>query len=646
MFDMTTIWKRRNNCVICFVSRTNRLLLASLVLLLASPQSTGEDKQPRYVEPPVTESDREHWAFQPLTAIKIPNATIGDRHTNQIDHFVDAVLTEHGLKRQPSAAKANLIRRVYFDIVGLPPDPSAVDDFVNSKDTSAFEDLVDQLLASKGYGERWGQHWLDLARFAETDGFEHDRTRPGAWKYRDWVIQAMNDDMPYHEFLRRQIAGDELYPNDPTAITATRFCLSGPDMPDINLVEERRHTLLNEITSTVGEVVLGLQIGCAQCHDHKYDPVSQADFYRMRAIFEPSVQLQKNRSLSVLREVSFKGQSSYIMRRGDYRYPMEAIAPGVVRVVSTAENPFRPRATAGTAGLRTGLADWIVDPNNPLTSRVIVNRIWQHHFGTGLVGSPGDFGLMGEDPIHYKLLDHLASQFIASGWSLKKLHRQILTSATWRQQSLLPSVASKEESSVWNDSLTIDPDARLLSRYPRRRLEGEAIRDSMLAVSGQLNRQSGGPGVRPPLPKELVKTLLKKQWDVTADESQHVRRSIYVFARRNLRYPIFEVFDRPSANASCSSRSVSTTAPQSLHLLNSDFSLQTARKLAAMIEGQCVQPHMQVQTAFRRTLSRSPTDTEIAQGIRLVECNSTPGGSGLVHLCLALLNCNEFIFID
>ena len=525
MFDMTTIWKRRNNWVICFVCRTNRLLLASLVLLLASPQSTGEDKQPRYVEPPVTESDREHWAFQPLTASKIPNATIGDRHTNQIDHFVDAVLTEHGLKRQPSAAKANLIRRVYFDIVGLPPDPTAVDDFVNSQDTSAFEDLVDQLLASKGYGERWGQHWLDLARFAETDGFEHDRTRPGAWKYRDWVIQAMNDDMPYHEFLRRQIAGDELYPNDPTAITATRFCLSGPDMPDINLVEERRHTLLNEITSTVGEVVLGLQIGCAQCHDHKYDPVSQADFYRMRAIFEPSVQLQKNRSLSVLREVSFKGQSSYIMRRGDYRYPMEAIAPGVVRVVSTAENPFRPRATTGTAGLRTGLVDWIVDPNNPLTSRVIVNRIWQHHFGTGLVGSPGDFGLMGEDPIHYKLLDHLASQFIASGWSLKKLHRQILTSATWRQQSLLPSVASKEESSVWNDSLTIDPDARLLSRYPRRRLEGEAIRDSMLAVSGQLNRQSGGPGVRPPLPKELVKTLLKKQWDVTADESQHVRRA-------------------------------------------------------------------------------------------------------------------------
>lgn len=646
MFDMTAIRKRRNNWWFCFVCRTNRLLLASLVLLLASPQSTGEDKQPRYVEPPVTESDREHWAFQPLTAIKIPNATIGDRHTNQIDHFVDAVLTEHGLKRQPSAAMANLIRRVYFDLVGLPPDPTAVDDFVNSKDQSAFEGLVDQLLASKGYGERWGQHWLDLARFAETDGFEHDRTRPGAWKYRDWVIQAMNDDMPYHEFLRRQIAGDELYPNDPTANTATRFCLSGPDMPDINLIEERRHTLLNEITSTVGEVVLGLQIGCAQCHDHKYDPVSQADFYRMRAIFEPSIQLEKNRSLSVLREVSFKGQSSYIMRRGDYRYPMEAIAPGVVRVVSTAKNPFRPRATAGTAGLRTGLVDWIVDPNNPLTSRVIVNRIWQHHFGTGLVGSPGDFGLMGEDPSHYKLLDHLASQFIASGWSLKELHRKILTSATWRQQSWLPSAANKEESSAWNDSLTIDPDGRLLSRYPRRRLEGEAIRDSMLAVSGQLNRQSGGPGVRPPLPKELVKTLLKKQWDVTADESQHVRRSIYVFARRNLRYPIFEVFDRPSANASCSSRSVSTTAPQSLHLLNSDFSLQTARTLAAMIEGQLVPLDMQVQAAFRHTLSRSPTDTEIAQGRRLIERNSTPSGSGLIHLCLALLNCNEFIFVD
>ena len=621
-------------------------VLAVLATLVSGKNAIADDATEAYSEPPITEDDRQHWSFRPLNPGGVPAVADSSWCRNDVDRFVLHKLTEHKLQPQPQASRRTLIRRLSFDLTGLPPTPEELEAFLQDTAADAVEQLIDRLLASPRYGERWAQHWLDLARFAETDGFEHDKVRPEAWKYRDWVIKAFNDDMPYDEFLKQQIAGDELYPDKPSTVTATRFCLSGPDMPDINLTEERRHTVLNELTSTVGEVVLGLQIGCAQCHNHKYDAISQADFYRFRAIFEPALKLTKNKSLSVLNETVPWQKTSHVMRRGDFRSPETKIQPGVLRVVGWPGHVFEPQKSGTTNGRRTALAEWLVSRDNPLTARVIANRIWQHHFGTGLVSTPSDFGIMGQEPSHPKLLDWLAFSLIDDGWSLKKLHRKIVASATYRQRSRLPDDASESQQHAWSMALEADPHAELLSRFPRFRLEGEAIRDAMLASSGKINFKTGGPGVRPPLPAELVSTLLKNQWTVTEDKSEHSRRSIYVFARRNLKYPMFEVFDRPSANASCPERNVSTTAPQSLHLLNSQFTLNTAKHLARMINGATSDRNKQIVAAFERTLGRPPTDQETQHVNRFWTAQQATGADSLTHLCLSLFNSNEFIVVD
>ncbi|WDQ16478.1 DUF1549 and DUF1553 domain-containing protein [Rhodopirellula sp. P2] len=608
--------------------------------------TTADEDAADYVELPIDDYDRDHWAFLPLETVEVPQPPNTGWRRNPIDDFIQFELSQRGLQPQPPASRQTLIRRLSFDLTGLPPTPSQIAAFESDASEDAYERLVDRLLDSPRYGERWAQHWLDLARFAETDGFEHDKLRPDAWKYRDWVIAALNEDLPYDEFIRRQIAGDEMHPNDKSALTATRFCLSGPDMPDINLTDERRHTVLNELTSTIGEVFLGLQVGCAQCHDHKYDPISQADFYRLRAIFEPSVPLQKNHSLSTLKESFPSERPSHLMLRGDFRSPGPELKPGVIRVVSSTTNAFSPRQSERSAGLRTALADWLVAAENPMTARVMVNRVWQHHFGAGLSSTPSDFGVMGSEPSHPELLDWLALSFVQTGWSLKSLHRMIVTSATYRQRSRLADDATESETLAWGEAQKADPQAQLLSRYPRWRLEGEAIRDAMLVASGQINWKSGGPGVRPPLPQELVGTLLKNQWDVTQDRSEHNRRSIYVFARRNLRYPIFEVFDRPSANTSCSRRDISTTAPQSLHLLNSEFSLNLARSMASSIANEHPTEARRIQATFQRVLGRSPTPEEQLEVQDFLSASTSAEAEKQTHLCLALFNCNEFITVD
>ena len=336
-----------------------------------------------------------------------------------------------------------------------------------------------------------------------------------------------------------------------------------------------------------------------------------------------------------------------MMLRGDFRRPGPAVKAGVLRVIHSPKHAFSPVKDSHTAGRRTALAAWLTSRNNPLTARVIVNRVWQHHFGTGIVDTPSEFGIMGSEPSHVRLLDWLSNWFVKNGWSLKQLHRLIVTSATYQQRSFLPDGAKETDSQRWRTSLNEDTDARLLSRYPRWRLEGEAVRDAMLFTAGVLNRKSGGPGVRPPLPKELLTTLLKNQWNVTKDRQEHDRRSIYVFARRNLRYPIFEVFDRPSANASCPNRGVSTTAPQSLHLLNSEFSAATAKRLAKSVA--TLPTDQQVQQVFHRVLGRQPSADEMRDALSfLTESNEGTDDSndGLTHLCLSLFNCNEFIFVD
>jgi hypothetical protein len=445
-------------------------------------------------------------------------------------------------------------------------------------------------------------------------------------------------------------------------------------MPDQNDQNERRHYLLNEVTSTVGSALLGLQVGCAQCHDHKYDPISQADFYRLRAIFEPAVQLKKDISVNVLREIRGDVPVSHLWIRGDFRRPGPELQPAFLRIANPRGDAIAPpESGAKTTGRRLALANWITGADNPLAGRVIANRAWQGHFGRGICDSPSDFGLLGSSPTHPELLDWLACELAERAWSLKCLHREIVCSATFRQAGRAGESDAERDAQPrvadWAQRLEHDPQNELYSRFPRRRLAGEAIRDAMLQSAGLLNREAIGPGVMPPLPQELLSTLLKGQWRASSHEADHYRRSVYVFARRNLRYPLFDVFDRPDANASCPVRSVSTTAPQSLQLLNSEFVLLVARHLAGDLRQESPDEAAQIVLLLRRTLGRAPTAQEakmahafLAQQRELLATEQRaakqlalpiPAGaedmleqSALVDLCLALLNSSEMLYVD
>lgn len=666
-----------------------------------------------------------------------------------------------GLAPLPPADRRTLIRRVTFDLTGLPPTPAEIVRFVSDAAPDAFDQLFDRLLASSAYGERWAQHWLDLVRFAETDGFEHDLERPNAWRYRDWVIAALNADLPYDEFVRLQLAGDELRPDDAGAAIATGFLLCGPDMPDINLLEERRHNFLNDMTGTVGSVLLGLQVGCAQCHDHKFDPVSQLDFYRMRAFFDPAdifkdhplprpptvedpaataaaarlkeltAAIQQfeesgrkrlraeNPDLQPTRDDILKAltadekqehesaaaeieklkksykppdvpqgrtvlerlaelKPSRLMVRGDFRREGPEVLPAYLRIANRDGLPVAgPAPNAATTRRRMQLAEWVTRRDNPLATRVIVNRLWQHHFGRGLVETSSDFGKMGSEPTHPELLDWLATELPRQGWSLKRIHKLILSSAVYLQASKpsSPDWPAEEQARAlanWKKARQIDPDNRLLARMTRQRLEGEAIRDAMLAAAERISPRREGPGVRPPLPAEVSATLLNaKQWIVSPDEEDHRRRSIYLFVRRNLRYPLFEAFDRPDTNASCPRRNHSTIAPQALILLNSEFSLAAARDLTGYLISQVGDDAgKQIDLVYQRTLGRPPAVDEQVVALRFLAEEATklkdtgravselavpralPEGfdpyvaAALTDFCLALFNLNEFVYVD
>lgn len=601
--------------------------------------------QPAFAEsePKITVEDREHWSFTPLVRPNVPGND-SDWPRNSIDSFVLKKLTDVGLSPAPKATRIVLLRRLCFDLTGLPPSLKQIDKFLNDDSSDAFQQLVDRLLESHAYGERWAQHWLDLARFAETDGFEHDKLRPDAWKYRDWVIKAFNDDMPYDKFVRLQLAGDETGKQNRVP---TGFLTCGPDMPDINLQEERRHSFMNEMTSTVGAVFLGLQVGCAQCHDHKYDPISQLDFYRLRAFFDPAFRFTKNKVAS-LPDGNDAQAMSHLMVRGDFRRVGETVEASFPRIAASPDTV--PKVAKNRSNLRTQLATWLIRPDNSLSLRTIANRIWQHHFGVGLCDSPSDFGVMGDTPEHDQLLDWLATEFPRRGFSFKEMHRLIVTSTTYRQVSRLPENASPEVTTSWQRSLKIDRNNRLWSRMSRRRLEGEAVRDAMLAAAGQLSKRRGGPGIRPPLPNELVHTLLKNQWPVSKDPADYTRRSIYLFVRRNLRYPLFEAFDKPDTNFSCPRRNRSTIAPQALMLLNSKLSLDAAKALAALLEesanGSPSELRQKIELAYLRTLSRLPSAEEVKVAIEFLGSSSGDESSALTDLCLALFNLNEFLYVD
>ncbi len=719
--------------------------LTSIAILLgAAAFATADDARLR--EKPLTADDRNHWAFQPPRRSVPPEVKNHNWARNPIDRFIAAGLEANGLSPAPEAERTTLLRRVSFDLIGLPPTPEEIDAFVNDRSVFAFEKVVDRLLASPQYGVRWGQHWLDLARYADTDGFEFDQARPDAWRYRDWVVDALNRDLPYDHFVRLQLAGDEIAADDPSAFVATGFSRCYPDMVDLNDQGLRRQNALNDITETTGLVFLGLTIGCARCHDHKSDPISQADFYRLQAFFSPArfrddyplaraperrayeravtawrsqvTQIQASilriekpirdklapglpmgaldhavaaynkpdaerspaevtivydllhrdgrikandwpgllaagaaaehaRLLARLAQVrraaplgpptargideaENRAPPTYFLKRGEFAAKGPVVEPAFPAVLATAAPTIVP--LAGSTGRRKALAEWLTRDSHPLTARVVVNRLWQGHFGRGLVDTPSDFGRMGGEPTHPKLLDWLAHELIDRGWSLKALHSLIVTSSTYRQSSK-PAIAAN-----------LDPDNHWLSHQNRRRLDGEAIRDALLSACGQLNLALGGPGVFPPLPSELTKLSSKGAiWPVSRDARDQNRRSLYIFVRRNLRYPFFEAFDRPDTNASCPRRPVTTTAPQALSMLNSRLSADSARALAMKVRlEEGARFDAMVERAYRLALGRRPDPAERSLAREFL----SSGTVSFAEFCLALFNLNEFVYLD
>jgi hypothetical protein len=630
-----------------------------------------------------TAAERRHWAFQPRKKPEIPRV---EGAANAIDAFILARLQKEGLGFAPAADRATLIRRIFFDLHGLPPSPEEVDAFVADRSPKAYENLIDRLLASPRYAERWAQHWLDVVRFAETDGFEYDTHRPDAWRYRDYVIQSLAQDKPFDRFLMEQLAGDEIAPDSHEALTATGFHRLGPLRKNAGNQEvaSSRNEVLTEMTNVVGSGLLGVTLGCARCHDHKFDPIRQKDYYRIQAYFaavhEKAIPLAsaeqqadwKIRKEAVEKEVAelrkqmrgLKGEERarmerkiktaeegmpdplpalftvhndggqrspvHLLARGDYQNKGERVGPRPLGVLLP---DGAPELASDAANPRTELARWITAKENPLTARVFVNRIWHYHFGRGIVATPNDFGRMGARPSHPEMLDYLANEFVDGGWRMKPLHKMILLSRAYRQSSQSPLEAKAQEIDAGND---------LLWRFTARRLDAEQIRDSMLLVAGRLNLKQGGPSVIVPVDPELVNLLYKpSQWSVSKEDREHDRRSIYLIYKRNLRLPMLEVFDAPDLQISCARRESSTHAPQALELLNGDFANSMAKSFAARLDKEAGSSlSRQVELAYRLTTGRRPNAKERAVALAFLKTQP------LSEFSLAMLNLNSFLYVN
>ncbi len=715
-------------------------------------------------EPPAAPADRfrphqrRYWAFQPVKTAAPPKIAATDWARNPIDAFVAAKLEEKAIAPSPATDRVTLLRRAYFDLTGLPPSVDAVQSFLADQSPDAYEKVVDRLLASPQYGERWARHWLDLARYAESDGFRADDIRPNAWRYRDYVIRSFNAGKPYDRFVQEQIAGDELWPDDLDARVATAFHRHYPDEYNAQNLRQRRQQILDDVTDTVGSVFLGMTFECARCHDHKFDPILHTDYYRLQAFFsnisaddefpmlskaeyadyQRKLAVWEEKTASIRSEMSalltaartkshkarymayvdevqqaldkpleqrtpielwmadkakyfmnpaeeslangLKGEAkekwaklkaqldefkelrpapvpkgtglteltsqpipSHVLLGGAYNRPGDPVAPGFLTILSPGDAVVTPPTNGvNSTGRRTALAKWLTAPDNPLTPRVMVNRIWHHHFGRGLVATTSDFGIMGERRTHSELLDWLAAEFVRSGWDMKHMHRLIMSSSTYRQSSNFRAAAAAK-----------DPANQLLWRYERRRLEGESIRDTALSVSGLLNPELYGPSVRPPLPKGVAESA----WKSSPDLASHHRRSIYTFLRRNNLYPMLDVFDMPDTHTSCGRRGVTTTAPQALTYLNSDQTIDWARSFANKVLAAAPSDwKAQVDEAYRMAYSRPPSPAERDMALTFFEQHQNTIAekqpSAQVHaavladFCHALFNSSEFIYIN
>lgn len=693
--------------------------------------------------PQVSDETKRHWSFQPVRRPAVP-ASPSWGH-NEIDAFISAGLRARGLAPSPSADPRQLARRAAYNITGLPPQPQQVETFSRSPTQENWATLVEHLLQSPHYGEHWARHWLDLVRYAETNSYERDGAKPFVWRYRDYVINAFNSDLPYDRFLTEQLAGDELPDRNPDSLIATGYYRLGrwddePADPELALYDD-----LDDIITTTGQTMLGLSINCARCHDHKIDPLPQQDYYRLLAFFrgvrrygvrsEQSVreasiteidrpeesslhsaavqryedelhtvqkdlrkiedqvrsdfsgvelddfqyemnrvaivekrrgrllsdqeadrykrladrrkQLSENRPRGIAQALCVKETPGelppvFVLQRGNPGSTAEQVQPGFPAVLSPPEPQLLPSHNAHTSGRRLALARWITSPANPLTARVMVNRIWQYHFGRGLVRTASDFGFQGQAPTHPELLDWLASEFIARGWSVREMHRLIMSSAVYQFSSAGNPVA-----------LASDPLNDAFWRFDMRRLSAEEIRDSILATSGALNLQKMfGPSVYSEIPDEVKAGQSRpgSGWGKSASEDEF-RRSLYIHIKRSLKDPLLENFDAADTDQTCPVRFATTQPSQALGLLNSDFSQQQAARFAQRLDQLNLPTDSQwLQAAVACLLQRNATDSELQlltgllQQLQTQE-QLTPQQSRRA-VCLTLLNLNEFLYLD
>ena len=677
----------------------------------------------------------EHWAFRPVSRPDVPmdDAAAHDDGLNPIDAFITVALDRRGLQRPRPAPKAALLRRATYSVTGLPPTEAEMRDFLGDESPGAWERVVDRLLASPHYGEHWARHWLDLVRYADTNSFERDGGKPHAWRYRDYVIRAFNDDKPYDLFLVEQVAGDELPNPSSDALVATGWYRLGlwDDEPADKL--QARFDWLDDLVSTAGQTFLGLTINCARCHDHKIDPLPQRDYYALLAFFhnitpmgdrqmnpdfieralpdeggslaevrdhEEEIARRRNEARAnikaierrleehgpqalddltrrdldtwkqllaeidaedrkrprglVVTEYGTEAPDTFILFRGNPHAepaPEHRVTPGFPRILGAAAPTIVPVPEANSSGRRTALARWLASAENPLTARVMVNRVWQHHFGRGIVRSPSNFGLMGDPPTHPELLDWLASEFVAGGWRLKRLHRLILLSAAYR------AATTGDETSATRDPLN---DA--FWRFDPRRLSAEELRDSIHVASGVFNPKMYGPGVFPDIPAE-VKAGQSKPGDGwgTSPTAEQCRRSVYIHVKRSLITPLLADFDLADTDTPCPVRFTTTQPTQALGMMNGSFLQGQARLFAARARQEALAAATQpgsadadtariVRRVIEIALVRRATEAEVARGVALVnrleEADGVSPSRALELYCLMVLNMNEFAYLD
>ncbi len=574
---------------------------------------------------------RDWWSFQPLSTTAPPEPVSIPWETwrqHPIDRFLAAGLQRSQLSPAPPATARELIRRLYWDLTGLPPQSSDTELAIRMEQAGArtltapqYQQLVDRLLASSAYGERWARHWLDVARYADTSGYERDQPKPFAWKYRDWVVQALNADLPWDQFVRLQLAGDEVPDRSEQTVIATGFLRLGTWNDEPNDPEDYVYERLEDLVHTTSSAFLGLTVKCARCHDHKFDPIPQADYYQFAAAFWPGPLRPGNRTVlggpdatalgfpDVLgwTDMTRQPEPLQILKNGERDKPLRSVSAGPLSCLPQAgQNPFAIAPTATTTQLRLQLANWIASPQNSLAARVIVNRIWMHHFGEGLVRSTSNFGFTGERPSHPELLDWLAGELLRSGGSLKHIHRLILTSEAWQQ-----SVQHPDESR-YSD---IDADNRWLWRGNRRRQDAESLRDAILAASGELDLKTGGPGFVPTLSSDALEGLSRKDaaWTASPADEQR-RRSLYMYLQRSLQPPMMTTFDQCDTTISCGRRDVSIVAPQALTLMNNQFLHERAQALAKTTISTS-DPAARVNHVWKAFLHREPSADELAESL-------------------------------